>query len=176
MNFSNIKLATDKGTTRKSTAGTSRESNFSFRFAHYTKQTKSGEQEISQFAFTEGAMNKFGLNSAEKGAVPFIDEETGTVGIAVVPVENAVFLGTAKRGEDKARNVSVPVLVKYMEQVGLVDTQFNGSQYFDLEVAGEQDGVTYLKISASSIQPKVYNQREVKEEADSSDATHSSVE
>jgi hypothetical protein len=173
MNFSNFKLAETKGTVRKSTKGATRESNFAFRFAHYTKDTKSGSQEVNQFAFTEGALAKFGLSSQEVGAVPFVDdaENPTFAGIAVVPAANAIFLGTAKRGEDKARNVSVPVLVKYLEQVGMLDITFEGSQYFDLESIGENEGVSYLKIIPSSVQPKVYNPRESKSEVSTDELT-----
>ena len=173
MDFSNVKML-DKGTVRKSREGATRESNFDFRFANYTKQTKAGDVVISQFAFTEGAMKKYSLEDVTKGAAPFVQD--GIVGIAVVDADNAVFLGAPRKGELKARNVSVPSLVAAMAESGLVDTTFQGSQYFNLKEVGQHEGVVYFEIVKADIPSKPYNPREAKEDVEVTNPSQTTID
>lgn len=178
MNFNEIKLL-GKGTVRKSSAGSTRESNFHFRYAHYTKQTKTGDQLVSLFAFTAGAMEKLGFGASDKGAVPFFDEATATAGIALVPAASSVFLSPAKRGDKKATNVTVPSLVDAIAASGLLDKEFSGSQYYNLEQVGENEGVVYFKVVAAEVPAKAYNPREEAEaeaEVNAATAEHNTAE
>lgn len=152
-----------KGTIRKSNAGGTRESNFDIRFANYTKTTKLNTQEkVSQFSFTAGAMAKTGLNLPTKAAAPY-EFEDGSIGIAVVPADHeaANFFKPAKASAQngKSKVATIPALVEGLNKMGILDTDFQGSQYFDLEKVSDEDGIQLYSIGTSAKAPNVYGDK-----------------
>lgn len=164
MNFQNITLL-GKGTVRKATGPINRDAGFDLRYTTYTRNGKAGIETVNQFVFTKVGLAKAGLNDAAVGAAPFHDAENGIVGIAVVPADQSVFLGPAKRSENgkKSATVTVPSLVTALVAEGALNATFEGSQHFELNSLGEQDGVKYFQIvKSATIADRPY---EAKEEA-----------
>lgn len=148
-----------KGTVRKSTLGGTRESNFDFRYAHYTKINKLNQAEqVDNFSFTAGAMAKTGLNLSSKAAAPVMVD--GNICIAVLSADHeaANFFKPAKASakNGKSKVCTVPTITNALAEAGLLDPSFSGSQYFNLELISEGEEAKVYKIVASEVAPKAY--------------------
>jgi hypothetical protein len=149
----------NKGTTRKSTAGQTKESSFALRFASYVKPN--GDV-VETFSISQTALRKTGLDSVNTAAAAGVDGEGNAI-IAVVPAShpNATFLKPATRSanpENKAKSFVVPSLKDALIAQGILSASFAGSQYFDLELAGQDEVGTYFKVVLSEkVAPKAYN-------------------
>lgn len=175
MNFQNLQIS-GKGTTRKSTIGSTRESNFGVRYANYTKVTKTGPVQVSQFVFSKSGMEKTKLNLKENAAMIVNDPSTGFVGIAVTANNSKaeLFKATKRSAEgEKAKSVSAPNLVKHLVDAGKLSSDFQGSQFFDLEDRGEVEGIGHVWeiVPSSEIAPRPY---EAEEEVEEVNATETS--
>lgn len=165
MNFQNITLL-GKGTTRKATGPINRDAGFDLRFTNYTRTGKNGAETVNQFVFTKVGLAKTGLSAAEVAAAPFYDGDNSVVGIAVVPAEQGVFLCPAKRSKNgkKSAVVTVPSLAAALAAEGMLNTEFEGSQHFELALIGESDGVKYFQITKSTtIADRAYEPGDEKE-------------
>ncbi len=158
MDFGKINLLS-KGTTRKSTAGVTRESEFAFRYSNYTKTNKAGLQEkVSQFVFTRGGIDTLGVAGPSTSAAAFHDEENGVVGIAIIAADKGNFLAPSKRSLEgkKSNTVTVPNLVKALVAENMLLEDFEGAQYFDVKLLGNDENGTYFQVVASEIPAKPY--------------------
>jgi hypothetical protein len=158
MEFSNIQILS-KGTTRKSTAGTTRESEFAFRYSNYTKKTKAGlEEKVSQFVFTRGGIDTLGVAGPSTSAAAFHDKVNGVVGIAILGADKGNFLAPSKRSVEgkKSNTVTVPNLVAALAHEGMLSVEFEGAQYFDVKLLGSDENGTYFQVVNSEIDPKPY--------------------
>jgi len=172
MDFSTIQIL-DKGVTRKSTAGTTKESSFDVKFTNYTRVSEKGNEVIKHFVFSKGAMTKTNLGSVELAASPFVDEVNGVVGIVVVPASKGNFFVPSKRSPNakKANSVTVPTLVKSLAEHGMLDTDFQGSQHFDLvELGRNEEMVAYKLVKSETVADRPYEpnvtEQEVANEAE----------
>lgn len=170
MDFSNIQILS-KGVTRQSTAGRAKVANFDIRFTNYTKEGKSGLETVKHFVFTKGAMAKTNLERPEVAAAPFYDGQNGVAGIVVLPAEKGEFFVPSKRSAEgkKAKTVTVPNLVNALAQVGSLNPEFQGSQHFDLELLGENNGMSFYRINKSTkVEDKPYTGDEDSEDSEDS--------
>jgi hypothetical protein len=173
MNFSNINILS-KGTTRKSTAGQTRESAFAFRYSHYTKVSKAGVSEIiNQFVFTSTGIDTLGVAGPSTSAAAFHDAENGIVGIAILGATKGNFLAPSKRSPNgkKSKTVTVPSLVKALAAEGLLDENFEGAQYYNVTPIGSDENGSYFQIVASEVPAKAYvaGEEEVEEDANNAE-------
>jgi hypothetical protein len=156
MNFQNIQLL-GKGTVRKATGPINRDAGFDLRYTHYTKNGKNGQELVSHFVFTKVGLEKTGLLSNEVSAAAF--HETGVVGIAVVGAEVGNFMLPAKRSKNgkKSSTVTVNSLIKALAAEGILNTEFEGSQHYELTLLGEDENGKYFQVTKSAtIADKAY--------------------
>lgn len=168
MNFSNITLL-GKGVTRRTTAGQTRESEFSFRYSRYTKTNKAGlEEKVNQFVFTRGGIDTLGVAGPSTSAAPFHDTDNGIVGIAIVAADKGNFLAPSKRSQagKKSNTVTVPSLFNALVAEGMINPDFEGSHYFDVKLLGSDDNGSYFQVVPSTIEPKAYVAGEAEEVED----------